>query len=118
MCVYMGEALCFKKCYLNKMIIIFVNNKVEVLLIQVQLNCLLRTFTKVFSKKTNKQETTPWRCKMLYTLSPILRTVAKVKEKCLGLTVLTKKRISAHKGDISATAGGRVPLQCHLKMTE
>lgn len=29
-----------------------------------------------------------------------------------------KMRIAAHKRDISATEGGRVPLQCHLKMTE
>lgn len=58
---------------------------------------------------------------MLQMLSPLIKTVEKVKEKWLSLKVTTKinklKKIP-DKRDISATEGGRVPLQCHLKLTE
>lgn len=56
---------------------------------------------------------------MLQMLSSIIRTVQRWRKKWLGLKVMIEKKIAAHKVDISATGGGdRVPLQCHLKVTE
>lgn len=56
---------------------------------------------------------------MFQMLSPLIRSVEEVKEKWLSLKVTTKTTKNvAHKRDISATERSRVPLQCHLQLTQ